>query len=336
MKKMILIIVCAAAMGCSGKKVPDVGPQFQMSSSELGLADVNSAIVTLKRLEPDLGPTFQIHSNQPEDVVKSYKEIVCGPLRIVGVTGIAPDPELLTFRLSDSRFPGLKDLPLRTSCVLSVSLENKVGSSVKRDFPIKLNFDSNPVLNITRVNSTHGIALFKMDRTIEMETITINNNFKYAVGFTYLMGRYYCDSFVAYYSPKLDPNYNCSERLKLTPSFVTMSGNYVTVENNPATHQSIMIPPGETVVVKSYAKIPERLPYTKDINALGPMTLQLSGVSHWECADASSRSTALFRDFTLSREDISNPNMVVFPATATTVYPPAAPACVPGQGVKLQ
>ena len=54
MKKIFIVSLVLAAAGCGGQKVSDQGPKFKISSTELGISDLESAVVNLRRGEPDV------------------------------------------------------------------------------------------------------------------------------------------------------------------------------------------------------------------------------------------------------------------------------------------
>lgn len=251
MKILLLTSLLILSVSCSKepKKIQDEAPQFNVGSSEIKIAGIESPLVMLNRGEIDNGPLIELFFDSKQQITRSERTLSCSGHEIKGKAFQNNDPRMFVFKLSDSEFPGLQNLPSRSNCKLAVKLENTNGSSVKKEIPLKFHFDKSQALEVKKLSGSRGL-IDQSAGLIPLDIVEVKNPLNYAVGVTY-KAESNCFGFTAARPPTSNANGTSKngEPYAFYANQIQVSGMHEKLEGDFRTFVSFMIPAGQSVKI---------------------------------------------------------------------------------------
>jgi len=329
MKFKLLALFCLPlALACSKEKsVPDAGPQFKLAAHDFSLAGLESALPLIKRDNPEDGPLIDIQYRDVQNINSIEKNLICGPLTLVGKKITTPDVTNFHFKLSNSEFPLLNTLPRRATCKLIVKLENKVGSTVQKEIQLRLNFDSNPALIARRSTASNGLLTMNGNGLLLIDTQEFKNPFSYSIRVSYLSSQTQCVVSPNYKSLEVSEPGLCSDAISdFKVSVLEIGGVYESLSGDMTTRADFSIPPGQTVVVRGFARF--NAPSQK-FASIYNRNVVLRGIFLTGCTDRyKMRTSAMANDFQSTTEDLIDPSIIQFaPGTISINNVSSFPFC---------
>jgi hypothetical protein len=305
MKKYFLLVSICMGLGCAKeeKKIQDVPPQFNISSTDFKVAGTETEI-QLKRGDLDNGPLMEVSIDDSQRIQKSEKSLTCSGYTIQGRPTGKGDPTTLVFKFSDKEFPGLNTLPTNANCNLSIKLENSNGSVAKKSIPVKLHFDFSQQLEVSRTIAPNQSIAASENGYFLIEQTTVKNPLNYPVGISY-QSDFGCNVIAAVVSPnnmRIGPFQSMNPPYFTKISKIDVTGIYNKFEGNYSSFVSFTIPPKESVSISGYGLVKSNEPITMGAD------VRFYGASIQQCSNPyENPSLHLWNDMERSVQDIKQP-----------------------------
>ena len=311
---ILSLVACLSLQACGGKKegqtALDPGPAFKVDSSLGLLEDSNAKEILLHRDDPLFGPQIEIQPNDKNGISFSEKRILCPGLKpIEGKKISSPDINVFNFRLSESEFSDIAQLPLVSNCTLQIVLTNNIGSTLTRNVPVKLTFDKAQKIEISRfVSSGNILGINDATLEVELERVSIHNPFEYPVTFMFKGYRggvgmvihgvpcHNASNFQTCPAPFFEAY--VEQEVPFSTSRISLSTNSVFIGGDSVTEVRFKVNPGETVALSSYGRAAVCTSHVGHY-LRGLLMLSVSGT------EKPSLTTA--RSFELGADDIQTP-----------------------------
>ncbi|MBK9294722.1 MAG: hypothetical protein IPM57_09810 [Oligoflexia bacterium] len=287
--KIILLFLTLLFLACSKevKTTLDESPQFSFGSQEVKISSIEPLEVFLKRGEKDDGPTLEIFINKKQNIIRTERSIFCSQYEFKGKAYNNNDPRIFSFKISDSEFEQIQNLPSKAECKLVVKLENENGSTAKKEIKIKFNFDKPQVLEVSKNSALRG-ALDHSAKLLPLDIISIKNPFTYPVGVKYV-AESNCVGFTAIRNSvnnRLDASMQYGALKTFQANIIKLSGNYDFKDGDYRAFVNFTIKAQESVSIATYSNALTFLPDKVLHNtAMGSSEMPITGAYINYCVD---------------------------------------------------
>jgi hypothetical protein len=255
-----LTVLCAC--GKKSSSVGDPGPSFDVQMQMMNMSSNSPRVIKMFRDDPTKGDELIIQPKSLTGLVSTQKILNCSSNTVIlGGTKNAPDATLFNIHLVDAEFPGLAKLPLESICTLKVILENNIGSTWTRDFPIAFEFDKQQIIKSRHLVAVLGTQANNVIPYFPLDYFELENPTAYPLKFIYKPNIKGVGRILYHYSKGLAYSAKSNE---YEINEITVSAGATELSGNFKNEVRFTLPPGASTSVYGYYRPPPYLVACQD------------------------------------------------------------------------